>query len=83
MPRLVPLQAGDVLFFGGSVIHGSGPHSSRDRFRRSLIFHYVPASSVEVARHDLPLLEFSGKEVWIQEAIGGGPCGSDTASASH
>src|SRR5581483_1096451 len=28
------LRAGDVLFFNGSVIHGSYPNKSRDRFRR-------------------------------------------------
>jgi ectoine hydroxylase-related dioxygenase (phytanoyl-CoA dioxygenase family) len=28
------LKAGDVLFFHGSLIHGSMPNSSKDRFRR-------------------------------------------------
>src|SRR6185503_187519 len=41
------LLAGDVLFFNGSVIHGSTPNTSHNRFRRALIFHYVPASTVE------------------------------------
>jgi len=82
-PQMVELKAGDVLFFGGSVIHGSGPNRSADRFRRSLIFHYVPASSAEVAKHDLPLIGFDGREIWIQEAVGGGPCGSEEATISH
>ena len=48
-PQMMELEAGDVLFFNGSVIHGSTPNTSADRFRRSLIFHYVPASTVEMS----------------------------------
>ena len=43
------LAAGDILFFHGSMVHGSGPNRSSDRFRRSLIFHYVPVDSTEIA----------------------------------
>ncbi|HLV80175.1 MAG TPA: phytanoyl-CoA dioxygenase family protein, partial [Chthonomonadaceae bacterium] len=35
----VIMEAGDVLFFNGSVIHGSYPNTSQDRFRRALIGH--------------------------------------------
>ncbi|MCW5946232.1 MAG: phytanoyl-CoA dioxygenase family protein [Fimbriimonadales bacterium] len=34
------LDPGDVLFFGGLVIHGSYPNRTKDRFRRSFICHY-------------------------------------------
>lgn len=68
------LRAGDVLFFHGSLIHGSNANRS-DRFRRSLIFHYVPATSTEVARLYQPLLDPEGDEVYIDEAPDGGPCG--------
>jgi len=70
------MRAGDVLFFHGSTVHGSLPNTSRDRFRRSLIFHYVPQASVEIAKFYQPLLTPAGDEVWIDEAAAGGPCGT-------
>jgi CRP-like cAMP-binding protein len=39
------MEPGDVLFFNGSTIHVSGPNKSTDRFRRSIIFHYLPHST--------------------------------------
>jgi phytanoyl-CoA hydroxylase len=69
------MRAGDVLFFHGSTAHGSGPNRTTDRFRRSLIFHYVPRSSVEIARFYNPLLTPDGDEVDIAVADGGGACG--------
>ncbi|NYE72256.1 phytanoyl-CoA dioxygenase family protein [Microlunatus parietis] len=69
------MRAGDVLFFHGSTVHGSLANSSADRFRRSLIFHYVPQASMEIATFYQPLLTPGGDEVWIDEAAGGGPCG--------
>ena len=36
------LRAGDALFFNGSLVHGSHGNTTKDRFRRSLIFHYIP-----------------------------------------
>jgi phytanoyl-CoA hydroxylase len=73
------LRAGDVLFFNGSVIHGSTPNSSKDRFRRSLIAHYVPRSSEEVSGWFRPLLSFDMDEIVVREALGGGPCGTAVA----
>jgi phytanoyl-CoA hydroxylase len=70
------LRAGDVLFFNGSLIHGSYPNRSPERFRRALICHYVPESSVEVAHWYRPLLRFDGTVVEKQNATGGGPCGT-------
>lgn len=70
------MKAGDVLFFHGSMVHGSGPNRTTDRFRRSLIFHYVPQSSVEIAKFYNPMLTPAGDEVAVPEtADGGGPCG--------
>jgi ectoine hydroxylase-related dioxygenase (phytanoyl-CoA dioxygenase family) len=82
-PVMVRLRAGDVLFFNGSVIHGSYPNTSTDRFRRSLIFHYVPMSCVEMSTHYRPLLTFDGKDVAKQDATGGGPCGTLQAVGVH
>lgn len=72
------MRAGDVVFFHGNLIHGSHRNSS-DRFRRALIFHYVPAASVRVAKLYQPLLDPDGREVVIDEAVGGGPCGEGFA----
>ena len=69
------LEAGDVLFFHGSMVHGSGPNHSADRFRRSLIFHYVPQSSTEIARFYNPMLTPGGDEVVVSETEDGGACG--------
>lgn len=81
-PELVPLQPGDVLFFNGSVIHGSYPNTSTDRFRRSLIFHYVPRSSSELSG-GYDSLTFDGEPVAIPAAQGGGPCGAPMEFVRH
>ena len=74
-PEMMELKAGDVLFFNGSVIHGSTPNTSTDRFRRSLIFHYVPASTVEMS-HYYEALSFDGAKQDIATNMDGGPCGT-------
>ena len=79
----VDLDPGDVLFFGGNLIHGSQPNRTKDRFRRSFICHYVGASSQEIARHYKPMYYFDGTEVLIPDATGGGPCGELQASGPH
>lgn len=80
----VDLEPGDVLFFNGSLIHGSYPNTTTDRFRRSFICHYVPRSCVEVAHWYRPLLTFDGREVEKETARGGGPCGTVAeTSAPH
>jgi phytanoyl-CoA hydroxylase len=42
---LVPAKAGDVVFFGGHVLHRSKPNGSPDRFRRAFVSHYCSARS--------------------------------------
>jgi hypothetical protein len=74
--EIVPLQAGDVLFFNGNVIHGSGPNRSATRFRRSLIFHYVPLSTTTLSEWYRTPYRFNGARLSIAPATGGGPCGS-------
>jgi phytanoyl-CoA hydroxylase len=72
----VNLKAGDVLFFHGSVIHGSPPNRTADRFRRAFICHYAPLSSEEISRAYSPLYTFDGQrheKHFVQE---GGPCGT-------
>jgi hypothetical protein len=83
--RLVPLRAGDVLFFNGNVIHGSGPNRSASRFRRAFIFHYVPRSTTELSHWYSTPLRFNEELLSIAVAAGGGPCGDaeDGQQAPH
>jgi phytanoyl-CoA hydroxylase len=72
----VPLKAGDVLFFNGNVIHGSGPNRSRTRFRRAFICHYVARNTVELSHWYSTPYRFTGELLSIPAATGGGPCGT-------
>jgi phytanoyl-CoA hydroxylase len=76
----IVLDPGDALFFNGSLIHGSYPNRSADRFRRAFICHYFGASAEELAQHDRPALRFDGRAVEeIAYVTGGGPCGAEDA----
>ncbi|RAV18963.1 phytanoyl-CoA dioxygenase family protein [Paenibacillus contaminans] len=75
------LEAGDVLFFNGSIIHGSYPNQSSDRFRRSFICHYTGVSTDKIGRYYNPLYTRDGEAVdmtWNEEA---GPCGNEFPEA--
>lgn len=74
-PVPVRLEPGDVLFFGGMMIHGSFPNSSKTRFRRSLIGHYITELAEMVADYYHPVLRFDGTEVNLGDSPQGGPCG--------
>jgi ectoine hydroxylase-related dioxygenase (phytanoyl-CoA dioxygenase family) len=74
--QAVPLKAGDVLFFNGNVIHGSGPNRSRTRFRRAFICHYVARNTVELSHWYSTPYRFNGELLSIPAAAGGGPCGT-------
>lgn len=69
------MKAGDVLFFNGQVVHGSFPNTSKDRFRRSLIGHYVTGTSQQVAQFYHPVLNMRGEPVTVEVSQGGGACG--------
>jgi ectoine hydroxylase-related dioxygenase (phytanoyl-CoA dioxygenase family) len=71
----VRMDAGDVMFFHGSVIHGSFPNTSPDRFRRALIGHYIVGEAEQVARFYHPVLRMDGTEVTLEVSGPGGPCG--------
>jgi ectoine hydroxylase-related dioxygenase (phytanoyl-CoA dioxygenase family) len=71
------MKKGDTLFFNGSVIHGSYKNNS-DRFRRTLIGHYIAGEAKQVANYYFPVFRMDGSRLddgAIAEAIGGGPCG--------
>lgn len=76
------LEPGDVLFFGGLVIHGSGPNRSRDRFRRSFICHYVGASTTHLNPWNRPVETFDRREIPV-EAAPVGPWQSSFAGGSQ
>lgn len=77
------MRAGDMLIFHGSLVHGSKPNTSTDRFRRSLILHYIPEGSREVASSYQPLLDARGEEVRIEASEMGGTCGEGWIPSNH
>jgi len=74
-PSPVYMKAGDVLFFNGSLVHGSYPNTSQDRFRRSLIGHYIVGDAQKVGEFYQPMLRMDGSIVEIEVSDGGAPCG--------
>ena len=74
-PVPVRMDAGDVLFFNGSIVHGSFPNVSRDRFRRALIAHYIEGNSVQLSTFYERVFRMDGTEVTVAPAPDGGPCG--------
>jgi phytanoyl-CoA hydroxylase len=79
----MPMEPGDTLFFGGSVIHGSGPNRSKDRFRRSFIGHYAAGSLDKISKFYLPLVRMDGTDYEVTSQVGGGACGQDWLGAVH
>lgn len=79
----VKINPGDTLFFGGSVIHGSGPNRSTDRFRRSFIGHYAAGSLDKISKFYLPIVRLDGTDIEVEAAIGGGACGDSWEGAMH
>lgn len=71
----IAMEAGDVLFFNGQLVHGSSPNISRQRFRRSLIAHYIEAKAEQIAAYDQPLIKMDGSPLYIKVSEGGGRCG--------
>jgi ectoine hydroxylase-related dioxygenase (phytanoyl-CoA dioxygenase family) len=68
------LAPGDVLFFGGNLIHGSQPNRSA-LWRRSFICHYMARGSTHISEWFFPLLDFDGQVVERLPNHDGGPCG--------
>lgn len=71
----VQMNPGDVLFFHGSLVHGSFPNTTADRFRRSLVAHYIEGDSEKVARWYKPTLRMDGSVVELDSSEKGGACG--------
>jgi phytanoyl-CoA hydroxylase len=73
--RPVLMEAGDVLFFGGSLVHGSFPNTTAHRFRRALIGHYISGDAEHVTAFMRPVLRMDGSIVTLKVSEPGGPCG--------
>jgi phytanoyl-CoA hydroxylase len=71
----VIMAPGDVLFFSGQVVHGSGPNRSPVRFRRSLIGHYIAGEAQKVAEFYHPALRMDGTIIPLDNSLNGGACG--------
>lgn len=75
-PVAVPVSRGQTMFFGGNLIHGSGPNKSKTRWRRTFIGHYVDEATESISRFYHPILNMRGEVVsHVVEHAGGGPCG--------
>jgi ectoine hydroxylase-related dioxygenase (phytanoyl-CoA dioxygenase family) len=73
--RACVMDAGDVVFFHGSTIHGSEPNRST-RFRRALIAHYASGEAVRIHSDYHPVLRLDGVPVELGFSPEGGPCGT-------
>jgi ectoine hydroxylase-related dioxygenase (phytanoyl-CoA dioxygenase family) len=71
----VLMQPGDVLFFNGSIVHGSFPNTTSDRFRRSLIAHYIEGDSDRVSKSYQPAFRMDGTPLTLEHNPGGDVCG--------
>lgn len=75
-PVPVTVPRGSTMFFGGNLIHGSGPNRTKDRYRRTFIGHYIDEASEQVSHFYHPVLAMDGRVVsHVAQATGGGPCG--------
>lgn len=71
----IRMKAGDVLFFNGTLIHGSYPNESKERFRRALIGHYLTGDCDAVRIHYHPVYNMRGEVVDFGQTPGNSPCG--------
>jgi phytanoyl-CoA hydroxylase len=83
-PIPVEVPRGATMFFGGHLIHGSGPNRTKDRSRRTFIGHYMDSTSDQIAKFYHPVLNRQGEVVSsIKAPEGGGPCGDGWLGATH
>jgi phytanoyl-CoA hydroxylase len=73
--RPVVMKAGDVLFFNGQLVHGSGPNLTTDRFRRALIGHYIQGDAQQVGKYYHPIFRMDGSTVELPNTVGSSRCG--------
>ena len=79
-PVRVEVPRGSTLFFGGQLIHGSGPNRTTDRSRRTFIGHYVDEATTSLSRYYHPVHDRAGRVVsTVAVNQAGGPCGDGPA----
>ncbi len=83
-PVPVPVRRGQTMFFGGQLLHGSGPNRHPTRSRRTFIGHYVNEASEELSKFYHPVMDRQGCIVTtVREGSGGGPCGDGIGGGLH
>jgi hypothetical protein len=83
-PVPVAVPRGSTMFFGGQLIHGSGPNRTKHRSRRTFIGHYVNEATTSLARYYHPVHNAAGEIVSnIAVYQGGGPCGDGIGGGLH
>ncbi|RTE04385.1 phytanoyl-CoA dioxygenase family protein [Paenibacillus whitsoniae] len=79
----VRMNKGDVLFFGGNLIHGSYRNKTKDQFRRAFICHYANASAMSINHHYNPLYKADGTAIVLEANPDGGPCGIEIGEFTY
>ncbi len=83
-PVSVEVPRGATLFFGGNLIHGSGPNRTKATSRRTFIGHYIDEASDKIARFYQPIIDAKGNAVpRVESVTGGGPCGDGWLGTPH
>lgn len=83
-PIPVTVPRGSTMFFGGQLIHGSGPNRTKETSRRTFIGHYVSESTTSLSKFYHPVHDASGGVVsTIAVDTGGGPCGDGKGGGLH
>lgn len=83
-PIPVEVPRGSTMFFGGQLIHGSGPNRTKDRGRRTFIGHYVSDATDSLAQYYHPLHNAAGEVVsTVAVNKNGGPCGDGFGGEVH
>ncbi len=83
-PVAVAVPRGATMFFGGQLIHGSGPNRTTHISRRTFIGHYVNESTASLSKYYHPIHNARGELVsTVAPDAAGGPCGDGVGGGSH
>jgi phytanoyl-CoA hydroxylase len=83
-PIPVTVPHGSTMFFGGQLIHGSGPNRTKDTSRRTFIGHYVNETTTSMSKFYHPIHNRHGEVVsTVAVDQSGGPCGDGVGGGYH
>jgi len=83
-PIAVPVPGGSTMFFGGQLIHGSGPNRTTGTSRRTFIGHYVNEATTSLSKFYHPVHNACGEVVsTVAMDTAGGPCGDGLGGGLH